>query len=156
MTIGLVSCTKTKRDAASKPRYLYRPSTYFDKASTYAEQEHDEWYILSAKYGLLEPDGSEIEPYDSTLSDFSTAEQQSWAQDVFESLDSRDLLSDENTLVIHAGADYYEALVPLLEDADIDYQIPTKELRFGETLAWYNDHLDESSTDQSSESESSQ
>lgn len=156
MDIGLVSCTKSKRDAASKPRFLYSPSAYFKKASTYAQQEHDEWYILSAKYGLLEPDGPEIEPYDSTLSDYSTSKQESWARKIFESLSALDLLSEENTLVIHAGADYYETLVPLLDDAGIDYQIPTKGLRFGEKLAWYNEHLDESRGNRSSESESSQ
>lgn len=65
--IGLVSCVKSKRDEPAKPRELYT-SAYFEKMRAYAEQEHDEWWILSAKHGLLDPDGSPIDPYNETLS----------------------------------------------------------------------------------------
>lgn len=33
---------------------------------TYADREHDAWWILSAKHGLVDPDGDPIEPYDET------------------------------------------------------------------------------------------
>jgi len=46
--IGLVSCVKTKRDESASPRYLYT-SPYFEKMGAYAEQNHDEWSIHSAK-----------------------------------------------------------------------------------------------------------
>ncbi|MFB9570731.1 DUF6884 domain-containing protein, partial [Saccharopolyspora hordei] len=66
--IGLVSCTKSKREYATKPANLYLESAFFRKARKYAEANHDSWYILSAKYHLLNPDGPTIEPYDETLS----------------------------------------------------------------------------------------
>ncbi len=45
--------------------------------------------------------------------------------------------------MFHAGRDYYDELIPLLDDADatITIETPTDGLQYGETLAWYNDHL---------------
>jgi len=65
--IGLVSCVKTKREEPATPKNLYT-SDYFNKMQAYAEQYHDDWWILSVKHGLLDPDGDPIEPYDETLS----------------------------------------------------------------------------------------
>lgn len=68
--IGLVSCVKSKQDEPAPPADLYT-SDYFEKMRGYAEKHHDEWYILSAKHDLLEPDGDPIAPYDETLRSFS-------------------------------------------------------------------------------------
>lgn len=65
--IGLVSCTKTKLEQTAPPAKLYSPSTLFSNVQQYCKQQHDNWYILSAKHHLLEPDGPPIEPYDETL-----------------------------------------------------------------------------------------
>jgi hypothetical protein len=53
------------------------------------------------------------------------------------------VLTDSTRLVLHAGRDYYDELIPLLNDADatITIDTPTAGLRSGETLAWYNDRL---------------
>ena len=106
MEIGLVSCTKSKREQATEPADLYMPSTFFSKAREYVEANHDRLYILSAKHHLLDPSGPSIEPY-----------------------------------VFHAGRDYYDELIPLLDDTPVDVETPTDGLQFGETLAWYNENL---------------
>jgi len=54
--IRLVSCVKSKHERAAIPKELYT-STYFEKMRDYAEREHDDWWILSAKHGLLDPGG---------------------------------------------------------------------------------------------------
>lgn len=100
--IGLVSCVKTKQDSAAIPKALYT-SSYFEKMRSYAEEYHDEWFILSAEHGLLRPEGDPIEPCDFTLRDVSRAERREWAQQVFEELDDQGLLEEDTTLVIHAG-----------------------------------------------------
>lgn len=141
MEIGLVSCSKTKLDSKNTPRNLYSASTLFEKASHYAEQTHDKWFILSAKHGLLSPDGPVIKPYDETLADSSIEERQAWGENVLEDLKERQLMTSDTEFVIHAGKNYYETLVPLLEKSDVSYRIPTEGLRFGKTLAWYNDAL---------------
>jgi len=141
MEIGLVSCTKSKLDQAAEPADLYMPSTFFSKAREYVEANHDRWYILSAKHHLLDPSGPPIEPYEDTLSDAPVAQKHKWAETVYNQLDEEGLLDEGNRLVVHAGRDYYSELIPLLDDTQVDVETPTDGLMFGETLAWYNDHL---------------
>lgn len=139
--IGLVSCTKSKKDHAAPPAELYMPSTLFEKARAYVEATHDEWYILSAKHHLLDPYGPPIESYDETLSGASVGKKREWAATVADQLKKRQLLGAGTRLVIHAGRDYYEELLPILDTTQVDVRIPTDGLRYGETLSWYNEQL---------------
>lgn len=138
--IGLVSCTKSKRDEPASPRDLYEPSSLFRKARAYCEAAHDEWYVLSAKHGLLTPDGPPIEPYDETLTNAPVARRRDWAQKVVEEMDEKRLLDPKNTLVMHAGKAYYEELLPLIEEWNVLVKLPLEGLRQGERLRWYNEH----------------
>ena len=138
--IGLVSCVKTKRDKPVPPKALYT-SDYFEKMRSYAEQYHDDWWILSAKHGLLDPDGDPIEPYDETLSGARVAKRREWAERVADQLDAQGLLSEEVTLVFHAGKDYYEELLPLIKETGVSVEIPTEGLGIGEKQAWYKERL---------------
>lgn len=141
MEIGLVSCTKKKRKQATKPADLYTESAFFRKAREYAEVNHDDWYILSAKHHLTDPYGPSIEPYDETLSGAPVEERREWARTVADQLREEGLLNTENRLVFHAGRDYYEEILPLLQGTGVGVETPTDGLRFGETLSWYNDRL---------------
>ncbi|WP_134671709.1 DUF6884 domain-containing protein [Halorussus marinus] len=143
MQVGLVSCTKTKRDAPAPPKDLYDPSSLFRKARAYCRQTHDEWYVLSAKHGLLDPDGPPIEPYDETLTTAPVARRREWADQVATDLDDHGLLTADTEPVVHAGKAYYEELLPHLEGTPVDVTIPTEGLMIGETLAWYNDRVED-------------
>ena len=44
------------------------------------------WYVLSAKHHLLDPDGSEIKPYDETLNTAGIDARRKWAETVYEQL----------------------------------------------------------------------
>lgn len=138
--IGLVSCVKTKSKNPAQPRDLYT-SPYFEKMRAYAEQNHDDWWILSAKHGLLDPNAEPIEPYDKTLNGARKAEKQDWAERVLPQLRTNNLLLEGTTLVIHAGKDYYGELIPLLEDEPVNVEIPTEGLGFGDTQAWYKKRI---------------
>jgi len=138
--IGLVSCVKSKQDQPSPAKELYT-SPYFRKMRTYATMHHDEWWILSAKHGLLAPDGPPINPYDETLSGAKVAQKREWASQVADQLAEQGLLSEDVTLVIHAGKDYYDELLSHIEDSGVTIEIPTEGLAIGETMAWYNDRL---------------
>jgi len=140
MEIGLISCVKTKRDEPATPKNLYT-SDYFEKMRAYAEQYHDDWWILSAKHGLLGPDGDLIEPYDETLSGARVATKRAWAEGVADQLDEQGLLSEEVTFVFHAGKDYYEELLPLIEDTGVSIEIPTEGLDLLEKKSWYNERI---------------
>lgn len=139
MTAGLVSCTSAKSADPRPPESLYMESVFFRKGRRYCEQFHDSWYVLSAKHGLLEPDGPGIEPYDLALSDLDADERRDWASDVAAELRRRNLTAER--LVIHAGKDYYEPLLAAL--GDVEYGIPTEGLRYGESLAWYDDQMED-------------
>ncbi len=65
LRIGLVACAKRKLDHKSRAEDLYA-STLFSKAKEYAEKNYEEWFILSAKYHLVDPN-QEIDPYDESL-----------------------------------------------------------------------------------------
>jgi len=141
MEIGLVSCTKSKGDRAAKPADLYMESAFFRKGREYVKANHDAWYILSAKHHLLDPDGPPIEPYDDTLSGAPVNRKRAWAQTVYSQLQEEGLLVDGNRLVFHVGRDYYDELLPLLKETSVEIETPTDRLRYGETLAWYNERL---------------
>jgi hypothetical protein len=138
--IGLVSCVKTKRAEPATPKGLYQ-SPYFEKMRSYAEQYHDEWWILSAKHGLLDPDGDPVESYDETLSGTRVAKRREWAEMLADQMEQEGLLSDDITLVLHAGKDYYEELLPLIRDTGVSVKIPTEGLGIGEKQAWYKERL---------------
>ena len=133
MEIGLVSCSASKRDVPSQPKELYMESALFRKARRYCERHHDEWYILSAKYGLLDPDGPLIGPYDEALTNAGIEAKREWGERAADQLRERKLLSE--TLVFHAGKDYYEPVLEALEEPK--YDVPTEGLRQGEKLRWY-------------------
>lgn len=141
MEIGLVSCTKSKRDQATEPAGLYMESAFFRKACKYVETNHDEWYILSAKHHLVDPYGPPIEPYNETLSGAPIGRKREWADTVYDQLREEGLLVEGNRLVFHAGRDYYEEILPYLDDTLVETEAPTDGLEYGKTLAWYNDRL---------------
>lgn len=64
-TIVLVGCGKEKRAVRSKAKDLY-VGPLFKKARAFAESQGGEWRILSAKYGLVDPEEM-IDPYDETM-----------------------------------------------------------------------------------------
>nr|WP_247416291.1 DUF6884 domain-containing protein [Halomarina salina] len=110
---------------------------------SYAEEEHDEWWILSAKHGLLDPDGPPVEPYDEALREASVAEKRDWAERVYQELEAAGLLEPGVHLVIHAGEDYYGHLIPKIRDLEgTSFEIPTKGLSIGETVSWYTEQED--------------
>lgn len=142
MAIGLVSCSASKREVPSRPKELYMESALFKKARQYCERHHDEWYILSAKHGLLDPEGPRIAPYDETLTNAGVEAKREWGRGVADQLRECELHS--KTLVFHTGKDYYEPVLEALEE--LKYKIPTEGLGLGERLRWYNQQRGQEST----------
>lgn len=127
-TVGLVACGKRKLASAAAARDLYA-GALFRKASAYAMATYDQWYILSAKHGLLIPE-QWIEPYDLSLRDLPRNQRQAWAVSVLDELETLGL--SEAIYCLHAGDLYSEFLVSRL-DADR----PLAGLGIGKQLAWY-------------------
>lgn len=88
LLVGLVSCSKSKLGEAAPARELYSPSYVFRKSAEYVEQHCDEWFVLSAKHGLVDP-SDVLEPYDETLAGARKARRDEWAAEVREALKER-------------------------------------------------------------------
>jgi cytoplasmic iron level regulating protein YaaA (DUF328/UPF0246 family) len=126
--IVLVSCVKKKLPYKAKARDLYI-STLFKYSLDYAESLNpDKIFILSAKYGLVDPE-VEIEPYDKCLINMSSKETKEWADRVIDQIKKEaDLKEDE--FIFLAGEKYRKYLLPHISN----YQIPLKGLGIGKQL----------------------
>ena len=133
--IGLVGCAKKKKKQRSKAKDLYI-SDLFIKTRRYAETRYDQWFILSTKYHLVEPQ-TYIDPYDETLNEKTTDERKEWSKVVFGQIRSKFPNPSSCELHFHAGARYREFLKPLLTEAGYSCEVPLKGLKIGEQLAWY-------------------
>jgi hypothetical protein len=134
--IILVSCVKKKALSAMPARHLYL-SSWFKKASAYAEKSGLEWFILSAKYGLVEPD-KVINPYNQTLKMMKKSERLEWADKVMAAL--RPHIDPEIKIVIFAGQYYRADLIPQLARLGCAIEVPLRNMRIGEQMRWFNEH----------------
>jgi hypothetical protein len=130
--IGLIACTKSKLNRPAPARELYSASDLFSKAAAYCDAYLDGWFVLSAKYGLVEPDRI-IAPYDMTLKTMPSPERRLWGTQVAQQL--RQL--GEVALEAHAGAAYVR---PLLE-AGVVLEEPLRGLAIGKRKRWYKERL---------------
>ena len=135
-TIALVACVSKKNKTPMPARDLYI-SDWFKKASSYADSISDQWFILSAKYGLLDPDDV-VEPYDETLNKMPVNQRRAWSKKVLEDLISKLNVGDQ--VVLLAGMKYREFLVSPLRSTGFHVEVPMEGLRIGEQLSWLSKH----------------
>ena len=136
--IALVACVSKKNSTPMPAQDLYC-SDWFQKASAYAMRVADEWYIVSAKHGLVAPD-KVIEPYDETLNRMPAAAQRVWAKRVLEDLDW--ILQPGDHVVILAGIKYRENLVGPICEMGCSVQVPMEGLGIGKQLRWLKQQLE--------------
>lgn len=137
--IFLVSCVSKKRSTACPARELYQ-SDWFTKAARYADKAGDEWYILSAKHGLVHPD-QVLAPYNETLKKMGKATRLAWAKRVTASLGP--CLQPGDTVNFLARQAYRENLVNQISHLGFTIEIPMDGLRIGEQLQWLKKKLGE-------------
>jgi len=135
--ISVVQCVSKKRDTPQLARDLYT-SNLFVNAAAYAEKISDEWFIISAKYGLVRP-SDRLKPYDVTLNHMPARQRRVWAEQVF--TDLKPLLRPTDTIVFLAGVIYRKNLVKKVEDLGCKVEIPMKGLRIGEQVRWLKEQL---------------
>ena len=131
MKIGLVACSATKDTLRRPARELYQ-GALFRKSSAYAEAAYDRWFVLSARYALLDPDRW-IGPYEASLATLTKRQRDLWAVAVVGGLKNELGIIDRHSFYLHAGALYRRDLMDRLPHATA----PLAGLRIGEQLAWY-------------------
>lgn len=132
----LISCVSQKLKKKSQARDLYI-SDWFSKAKTYADILGDQWMILSAKHGLLEPE-TMIEPYERSLYECKREERKIWAKKVAGEIESK--IPFGSTIIILAGNIYREFLIPLLEE-NYSIEIPMKGLKIGQQKSFLKEKI---------------
>ena len=130
--VVLVSCVKSKGPHPSPARLLYT-SAWFQKVRDIVEASGARWFILSARYGLVDPD-SEIDPYERTLNTLGVAERRAWANAVLDKLLPE--LTGVNRVVMFAGHRYREFIIEPLRRRGLEVEVPMANLALGEQLAW--------------------
>lgn len=104
--IALIACSKTKRMGTHKAKDLYQ-GELFKKSFEYCSKNYSRVFILSAKYGLLDPD-SVISYYDETLKTKTEADKKNWAEKIIKQIHSLNI--DFENIICFAGKDYNKYL----------------------------------------------
>lgn len=124
--VGLVACAARKLPGTHRAEDLYQ-SALFKKARQWVIANCDNWFVLSAKHGLIHP-SAEIDWYDVTLKNLTREERQAWADKV--RLQLKAIVTSEVELIALAGESYCE---PLME---FKVRRPLKGMGIGQQLHW--------------------
>ncbi|OBF56732.1 hypothetical protein A5756_10600 [Mycobacterium sp. 852002-53434_SCH5985345] len=140
--IGLVGCVKGK-SATPAPAWELYTSALFRGRREYVERTCDAWYVLSAKYGLVEP-GRILEPYEQTLKSVSRQARREWSRQVVSALRQRVGSLNGTVAEIHAGNEYRTyGLVDGLIAEGAQVEVPVAGLPLGKQLSFYKQRADE-------------
>ena len=133
--IALIGCVKTKLNVSGiRARDIYI-SPLFKKSVKFIEsQKYEDWFILSAKYGLIEKEKI-IDTYELTLSSFSINELKNWSQKIYCEIKDRKL----DNLYFYCGSLYHNKfLLNLLQKDNIQYYLPLEKMSLGQRLSFFN------------------
>lgn len=135
----LVACSSAKltRRAVAAELYtsdLFRASR--DYAEALANLHGSAWAILSARYGLLDPEDI-VEPYNVNLADLSGHLRYQWSARVCAALE--DLAGGSRPLVVLAGRTYSDALRH--QRPRWSWEEPLRGLMIGERRRWLRANL---------------
>jgi hypothetical protein len=131
---ALISCSKSKSGHRDIARNMY-VSPLYRKSVMVAEGWGLSFSILSAKYGLLDPDET-IEPYELTLKGAPKQFKSEWAIKVDEQI--RAAIDPKKHLIVLAGDDYYAPLVEAGKGRPLDFLAPMQGLSLGNRLVFLN------------------
>lgn len=135
----LVSCSSKKATCTMPARGVYT-SPLFQKSARWAEQQGLPWFVLSAKHGLLHPNGT-VAPYDQTLLHMSPSERQQWARGVEQQLlaVAQGWGVERLRILLLAGA-AYGGWIPLVQTWCTVTE-PMKGMQIGRRLQWVTKQL---------------
>ena len=132
--IALISCTSKKHNKKTKAKDLYT-SPLFKGSKNYAEVCADNYYILSAKHGILRPD-EKIKPYNESLYVMPKKNRSKWASNVTKELIS--ILDSNDKVIFLAGKKYREFLNSNLLQLGYETATPLEGFPIGKQLQWYS------------------
>lgn len=139
--VVLIGCGKEKRACVEdEAQHLYTGPMFLARRA-YAMKRALPWWIVSAQYGLIDPERV-IRPYDLTVSQLSEVDRAAWALCVVKAvLDELpdDVRLRDVCLELHMGADYAEPLVEVAQAVSLCWDWPVRGLGIGQQRAWYRE-----------------
>lgn len=133
--IVFIARTKKKQDHPCKAKEMYRPSQLFRGGWKYAESlKPDAIYILSAKYGLLNPE-TIIEPYEKTLIMEKDAQIRRWSIMVANQI-KKEGINRMDHAVFLCGKPYRKYIQNLFPN----HSAPVSHLGIGKQMQFYKEH----------------
>ena len=127
--IALISCVSKKLKNKTEAQNLYI-SPLFIKSKKFAQDNFDNFYILSAKYGLL-PKNKVISDYNVTLNKMSKISKYKWSLHTARQINNT--FSKNDKLYIMAGKNYYNDVIKYI---NIEYDILMEGMSIGKRLQW--------------------
>lgn len=125
--IYFIACSATKLDRAAPACDLYQGQA-FKAARHIAEQNRADYWILSAKHGLIHPD-TMTAPYDDYLGAMTTAQRRTWGAMVCQQIEAANLAGKPATIL--AGKHYAAPIAHLFPTLDL----PLAGLGIGQQLS---------------------
>lgn len=101
--IGLVACSKMKATVSCPAREMYRGDVFNKSVALLERSGIREWFILSAKYGLVHP-MQRLAPYNDALADKSLREREEWGARVFDKIVA---IVEPDERILFLGAEVY-------------------------------------------------
>jgi cytoplasmic iron level regulating protein YaaA (DUF328/UPF0246 family) len=126
--IILLGCSSKKKTHSAKAIDLYL-GAMFKKSISWAIRKYGtgtKFLILSAKYGVLEPNMI-VAPYDESLNSMTRGERKAWAVNCRETLSG---MRPGAKFIVMAGKNYAEAVNGL------DAEFPLRGMSIGVALSW--------------------
>jgi hypothetical protein len=137
--IFIITCSENKLDYENQAKNLYT-SQRFKLAKDIAEKYGDDWFIISAKHGLLKPTDI-IQPYNASILEFSLQEKQKWAKKAFLQIIE---LSGKNIKLICLGdPEYFKQLAIEANKKKVNIYIPFKHISKDNRIKWLNQVKDQ-------------
>ena len=130
--ISLVSCSAEKVARRAPAKDLYA-SALFRKSRRWAELVGRDWYILSAKHGLVSPD-RRIAPYDESLKHAPKTRRAEWGCSVIDRIHA--LARPSDFIFLLAGGTYSGAILKSLADSGYHVVQPLEGMSIGRRLRW--------------------
>jgi len=135
----LIGCVKTKLLGRHKAKDLFISPLFVGRRRR-AEALRQPWFILSARYGLLDPEAV-VDSYDVSLNNAGFQERRRWSARVIAELQKRVGDLRGKAIELHAGAAYRNfGLTQGLLALGASVVVPLEHARQGEQLAWYSDY----------------
>jgi hypothetical protein len=131
-SIYLITCSKEKGQKKAPAKDLYK-SERFKYSRNLAEVYADQWFILSAKHGLLKPSDL-ITPYETCLHELDTTTRHKWYKMVINQLTP--YLNTDSQVVYIGDEEYAQEISLFLSEKNIPLFMPFRHLMEENRILW--------------------